>query len=381
LNKPQLTVGKIFFVNAKPYAMIIALVVIGIFFQIMTDGIFFSVRNIFNISRQLVVYGILVIGMTNIIISGHIDLSIGSAVAVTGAIVAVAQKQWFLDPVIGILLALVVGLLLGMGQGYLIAYKKIPAFIVTLGGMLMFRGLTLVITERRTVVVTNKSFLFISQGVLPETLSYVIGIIAIGIYIYIDLSNRKEKIKYRFEVGSFWKYILKYTLIIIFIGTLLFYMNNYEGISVAVMILLVLLILFSLILKSTKFGQHVYAVGDNTEASQFSGINVSKVIMGVFIIMGLLAAISGVILVARLGAATNDLGNMFELDAIAACVIGGISFNGGKGRVTAALLGALVMTFLNNGMSLMNTEPSYQYIIKALILISAVWFDLTFNKK
>lgn len=354
---------------------------IFVVFTILTNGDFISSRNITNLSRQMTVIGILAVGMTLIIVAGHIDLSVGSLLGLTGGIAAILQVWygWSTFPVI--IVTILAGILLGLWQGWWVAYKGVPAFIVTLGGMMIFRGILLGISGGQTVAPMNESFRVIGQAYIPYVIGYLLTAVLI-VFAFIMVARkrkRRQKLDLALSPVSF-----DYGTVIVFsvLITLFVYMlNRYHGIPVPLLILLVIAGIFIFVSKNTTFGRHIYAIGGNPEAAKLSGINIKRNILSVFVIMGALSAVAGMVLTSRLNAGTVSAGQMYELDAIAAVVIGGTSLMGGVGTIVGSILGALIMASIDNGMSMMNVPPFWQYIVKGMILILAVWLDISSKKK
>lgn len=377
--------------NMKQYTMFIALIAIGLIFTALTKGSFLTSRNLSNLLLQTSYIGILACGMVLIIIAGHIDLSVGSVAGFAGAIAAYLQVKLGFGTPITILITLGVGLLVGIWQGYWIAYQEIPAFIVTLAGMLIFRGGVIAVTNGETIAPMKDGFKAIGQGYLPGILSksenfndttLILGIIVICVYVFLELRKRKIRIeKYHFKVLPLSLEILKICVVSVIIGLFFSIMVFYKGMPYCIIVLLGLVLLYSFLTNKTTFGRYVYAIGGNKEASKLSGINIKKITMLIFVSMGVLSSVSGIVFTARLNSATASAGNLFELDAIASCFIGGASAMGGEGTVIGSIIGALVMATLNNGMSLMNVHIKYQYIIKGLILLIAVWVDIMSKRK
>jgi D-xylose transport system permease protein len=363
--------------NLRPYTMLLALVVIALFFQLTTDGTFLNARNSAILIRQMSITGIITVGVVLLIISGNFDLAVGSTVALTGGIAAVLQV-WYHWPTLFCLLAAVLcGVLVGAWQGFWVAYRKVPSFIVTLGGMMMFRGIYLVITDGITITPLSKDFTVLAQGFVPASAGLVGGALgALALAVSIIRGNMARK-KYGFKLDSPAKLGLEIVLGCALIALFVMRMNNYLGIPIPVVVLLALILIFWFVSKRTQFGRNLYAIGGNADAARFSGISIEKNTLWIFIIVSALAAISGILLTARLDGATASAGTAFEMDAIAACVIGGTSLRGGQGSIFAAMVGALIMASLDNGMSLMNTSSYFQYIVKGLVLIVAVWFDVS----
>lgn len=368
-------------IDLKSYMMIIALVAIWIIFAVLTNGVFITTRNISNLFRQMTVTGIASLGMAICIIAGYFDLSIGSIIGATGALTAVAMVRWDVGLWQSILMALIFGLLIGLFQGLWVAYGKVPAFIVTLGGQLIFRGVVLWLTDSNTIALNNPTFIFIGQGYIPIWAGYVMAALAVLAFILLDIKRRKGRAQYGFENSGTSSAVIKYIGIILLIGGFILVMNAYQGVPFPLVILIVIVLFLQFMLTKTRSGRYIYAVGGNAHAARLSGINNEKVVLGVFALLGLSGAISGIVSISRLASAMPSGGNGLELDAIASCVIGGISLSGGKGSVKGAIVGALVMTSLSNGMSLMSWDTWIQNIIKGLVLIFAVWFDIINSKK
>jgi len=370
-----------FKLDVRAYTMIGALLGIWILFGFMNDR-FLSVTNLSNLFLQMSVTSILAIGMVLVIVAGQIDLSIGSLVGLLGGIAAILNVwyEWNTMPVIIVTLA--IGAFIGFFQGWIIAYRAVPAFIVTLGGMLVFRGMLFGLTGSVTIAPLSPSLKSVGQSYMVDIIGWIFGIVALLVAGYLILRKRSARQKFGFDVEplafSVTKILVYGVLILGFVNI----MNSYKGIPVPFVMVIVLALVFSFISKNTTFGRHIYAIGGNPEAARLSGINIKRRILIVFILCNSLAAVAGLVLVARLNAATMSAGTMYELDAIAACVIGGTSLMGGIGTIGGALIGALVMASLDNGMSIMNLESFWQYIVKGSILVLAVYVDIyTRNRK
>ncbi|WKV10185.1 sugar ABC transporter permease [Thermoanaerobacterium sp. CMT5567-10] len=377
----DVSTNKKFTFNLKLYTMIIALVGIWIIFAIATKGDFLTSRNMSNLFRQMVSTAVLAIGMVFVIIAGQIDLSVGSLLGLTGGIAAIANVWFHFNGILSIIIALAIGLILGAWNGWWVAYKNVPSFIVTLAGMLVFRGILIGITNGYTIAPLSSDFQFIGQAYLTPVSGYLLGIIVLLVGVYTVYSQRKSKIKYGLEVSPSYLDIAKIILMAVLIGLFVFTLNSYNGIPFSVLILAILAAIFTYIASKTVFGRRVYALGGNIEAAKLSGINVKKITLILFAINGLLAAVSGVVLTSTLNAGSTSAGQNAELDAIAACVIGGASLSGGVGSVIGAIIGALVMSSINNGMSLLNSAPFWQYVVKGLILLLAVYVDAASKNK
>ncbi|WP_246040277.1 multiple monosaccharide ABC transporter permease [Ectobacillus funiculus] len=373
--------------NMRQYSMIMSLVFIMFLFQILTDGILLRPLNITNLILQNSYILVLAIGMVLVIITGHIDLSVGSIAAFVGAISAILMVDHQVSPVLAIIISLLVGALIGAWQGFWVAYVKIPSFIVTLAGMLLFRGLTMIVLEGKSIAPFPESFQKISSGFIPDlfgggtihVFTLVLGVILSVILVLNEIKSRRTQRKYNFAVQPTGLFALKLVAIVAIINVFAYVLATYEGIPNILIILAVLIVAYRFVTNKTKAGRHVYAIGGNEKAAQLSGVKTKRVTFWVFVNMGVLAALSGLIFAARLNAATPKAGNLFELDAIAACFIGGASAYGGIGTVAGAIIGGLVMGIMNNGMSLLGLGIDWQQGIKGLVLLAAVAFDI-YNK-
>ncbi|WP_412966638.1 multiple monosaccharide ABC transporter permease [Fredinandcohnia sp. 179-A 10B2 NHS] len=376
--------------NMRQYGMFIALVFIMLLFQVLTDGILLRPLNITNIILQNSYILVLAIGMVLVIITGHIDLSVGSVAAFVGAISGILIINMNVPTYLAILLSLLLGALIGAWQGFWIAYVKIPAFIVTLAGMLLFRGLTMLVLEGQSIAPYPKAFQSMSSGFIPDIFSgdsglqwftIIIGVVFSIIYVLLELRNRNNQLKYDFEVSSKGIFLAKIVAMIAIINVFTFILAQYEGIPTVLIILFVLVVAYSFVMKKTIIGRHVYAIGGSEKAASLSGVKTKRVTFWVFVNMGVLSALAGLIFAARLNAATPKAGNLFELDAIAACFIGGASVYGGIGTVGGAIVGGLVMGVMNNGMSIIGLGIDWQQAIKGLVLLAAVAFDFYYKNK
>jgi D-xylose transport system permease protein len=345
----------------RAFTMVAALAVIWIVFGTLTEGTFFSPRNLSLLARQTSVTAILGIGMVLVIVAGQIDLSVGAVAGLMGAVSAMAYVQHDVPLFAAFLAALAGGAMLGALQGTLVARLGIPAFIVTLGGMLVFQGTLLGVTGGVTTS-PNRPYLFVGQTYVPRMLGWALAGLVAGLCVVRAVRQPESR------TGS----LVGAVVALAFAGV----MNAYQGVPLPVLLVVSLAAFFSAVARHTPFGRHLYAIGGNREAAFYSGIRIERHLVGVFTIMGLLSGVAGVVLTARVGSATPDAGRMMELDAIAAAVIGGASLLGGRGTVWGALLGALVMASLDNGMSLLNTESFWQAVIKGLILVAAVAADM-----
>lgn len=374
-------------ISFQKYSMYFFLAIIMVAFQLLTDGVLLRPLNITNIILQNSYILILAIGMVILIILGDIDLSVGSIAAFTGALSAIFTINMGLSTPITILLCLLIGMVIGAFQGFWVAYVKVPAFIATLAGMLIFRGLTIVVLDGKSLAPFPTQFQLISSGFLPDPFNgggvhlftLAVGLVIAVSYAVSAFRNRQKKASYGFPVESASLFLTKMFLVILMLSWFTYVMASYEGFPNVLVILAVLIMIYHFLTNRTTVGRHVYATGGNEKAAALSGINTRRIKFLMFMNMGLLSAIAGLIFSARLNAATATAGNGFELDAIAACYIGGASAYGGTGTVLGAIVGGLVMGVLNNGMSLMGIGVDWQQAIKGLVLLLAVAFDI-YNK-
>ena len=373
--------------NIREYGMFIALFVIWVVFAILTDGIFISSRNISNLLNQTGYIAVLGIGMTLIIVIRHIDLSVGFLAGFLGAVAAIAMSFWNWPVYLVIPAVLLIGLLLGLVPGFLVARMGIPAFVATLAGFLIYRGAILVVTEETgTIIINNDVFNAIGNGFIPDLpgtflpeihkVTLLLGIIAIVLYVIGEINGRRTKQSYDFEVLPTNIFILKLAFAALLIGGMTWVLAGYNGLSWTVIVMLLVVGIYNFVTTRTVLGRHIYAVGGNPEAAELSGVNVKSITYVVFGQMGMLAALSGMLFASRLQSATTTAGTLFELDAIAAAFVGGVSAAGGVGRVSGALIGALVMASLTSGMNLMGIGISYQYMVRGAVLAAAVIFDV-----
>lgn len=382
--------------DLRSYTMIIALVALWIVLSILSDGAFLTPRNLSNLFRQGSVVAYIAIGMVLVIAAGQIDLSVGSLAGLAGAFAALAQVRWlptlatktglewlavgWPSTIVAVLLAILSGMILGGWQGLWIAYGKVPAFIVTLGGLLIFRGALLGLTRGVNISPLDPTFQKLGQAYVDPKLGTWLAVLTVGGIIAYKIYNWINQKRRGFSTKSIWSEAL--TTVVLCAVVILFFakMNQFRGIPIPVIILLVLVGLFTFITNRTKFGRYCYAIGGNAEAARLSGINIQKNLFWIFTVMGAMAGVSGAVLTARLNVATANAGNLFELNAIAACVIGGTSLVGGEGTIPGAMIGALIMASVDNGMSLMNVESFWQQVVKGLILMTAVLIDVNSRK-
>ena len=376
--------------NVRQYGIWLALVAIIILFQVLTNGLLLRPNNVASLVQQNAYVMILAIGMVMVIVARHIDLSVGSVVAFVGGVTAIMMRSWDLPWLLAVVLALVLGVVIGAWQGFWIAYVGIPAFIVTLAGMLIFRGLAIVLVGT-TVAGLPRPFNAISNGSVPNVLGFmanldvitlIIGLVAILGLTFTQIRARIAKRKHHLVVEPLVAFVGKLVLFAVLIGYGTWILSRSAGGTPIVLVIVgVLIVVYTFVMNRTVFGRHVYAVGGNLHAAKLTGINTRRVDFMIFVNMGVLAALAGVVTTSRAGAAVASAGEMFELDAIAAAFIGGTAVTGGIGRVSGAIIGALIMGVLNMGLSIMAVDPAWQQTIKGLVLLLAVAFDLVSKRR
>jgi len=381
--------ARLFRDNIRQYGMVLALLFIVGFFQILTGGILLNPLNVTNIILQNSYILILAIGMLLVIVAFQIDLSVGSLAAFIGAVSGVMMVTMHLPFWISMIVILAFGGLLGAWHGFWIAYVRIPAFIVTLSGMLLFRGLTYVTLQGQSIGPFPQEFQMIASGFLPDLFAgtglhittLLLSLLASAVFVWGEFSKRQALKKYGFQPLSMGLTVAKLVIILLALNAFALALAAYKGIPNVLILLIALILLYTFIANKTIPGRHIYALGGNEKAAALSGVKTKRVLFWVFVNMGVMAALSGMVFAARLNAATPKAGTGFELDAIAACFIGGASTAGGIGTIMGAMIGALVMGVLNNGMSLLGVGIDWQQAIKGMVLLLAVTFDVFSKSK
>ncbi|HLA12045.1 MAG TPA: sugar ABC transporter permease [Pyrinomonadaceae bacterium] len=372
----------------RAYTMVFALIAIWIFFHYSTDQIFLDPRNFSNLMRQTAVTGVLAVGMLMVIVTGQIDLSVGSVVGLAGGIAAIAQGWYGWELLPSLAAGISVAFVIGAFQGSLVAYLNVPAFIVTLGGLLAWRGVVLGLSRGETIPLRLQEFKAIGQDYVGPTVGWVIAAVAVAAIIWFAITRNRARKRHGLAVPGTGTTLLRVAGPSLAVVAFIYMMNSYEiapgryaGIPVPVIIFLAIAITGAFLTRNTTFGRYLYAIGGNPDAARLSGINIRRHLLAVFCIMGTLTGVAAIIYTARVGSSSPDAGQLLELDAIAACVIGGTSLMGGRGTVFGAILGALIMASLDNGMSLKSVEPYMQNIIKGAILVAAVGLDMAGRKR
>lgn len=373
-------------VNIRDYMMYIALVVIMIFFTWKTNGGFIQARNISNLINQAGYVAVLAIGMTIILILKHIDLSVGYVAGFSGAVVAILMTRVGLNLWLSIFIVLALGLVIGFYQGSLVTRLGVPAFVTTLAGMFIFRGLlNMTLQKTGTIIIPSTTFNAFSNGFIPDVpgihvgfhfMTLMIGFVAVALVILFQIKERRNRMKYDFTVTSIQVFIFTLVFLSTIIMVIIWTLASYNGLPWTAVIVTVVLIVYNYMLNKTRLGRYVYGIGGNAQAAELSGVNVKRVTLFAFCSMGVLAALSGLLYTSRLQSATTTAGLGFELDAIASAYIGGTAVSGGVGKVTNSIIGVLIIMALTNGMNLMGVDISIQYVVKGVIFIIAVAFDI-----
>ena len=384
--------------NLQTYGLIGALILIWLFFALLTDGIFLGPRNISFLFRQMSITGIMSVGMVLVIVTGNIDLSVGRLAGFVSVIVAMCQMQLWprlipqlfpdQDPasfvvattLLSVFIRLVVGTLFGIYQGYVIAQLRVPAFIVTLGGLWALQGAILIVTGGQTISARQDAFLSIANGYLPTWAGTVLAA-AVTFFLFANMAlSRRRKLKYGFELPAMYLDVIKAGVFAAVFILYVYVVNQYNGVQSPVLILAIVAMVVSYVSNSTRFGRYAYAIGGNREAARLSGVNIRNNIFAIFALMGFLCGVAGVVLASYVGGGTPSAGTGMELDVIAACILGGASTLGGEGTILGAMIGALIMATLTNGLQLMNIPNEWQYLIKAGVLILAVYTDVRLRR-
>ena len=375
--------------NMQTYTILLALIGIwGIFF-FTTGGTYLAPQNISNLFRQMSVTAFLSAGMVLVIVIGGIDLSVGKLAGFVSVVVAYFQATiWFkylpgqplLSAALSVMVGLLVGALFGALQGYIIAYRNVPSFIVTLGGQWLFTGLILLVTGGKTIPANQPWFAGIAQGYVPIIWGWIFGIVAIGFLFWNMFRSRQNKRKHGFELRSIYIDLLVTGFAALVLLIYVYNVNSYKGIQNPVLLLAITAMIMIYLSNNTRFGRYAYAIGGNKEAARLSGISISGMTFKIFILMGFLSGVGGVVLASYVGYGTTAAGVGYELDAIAACILGGTSTLGGVGTIQGAMIGALIIASLSTGLQMMNVAPAWQYVLKAIVLILAILVDVYFKK-
>ncbi len=373
--------------NLREYGLLISLIAIMVFFQVMTDGTLFQPLNLTNLILQNSYIIVMALGMLLVIVAGHIDLSVGSVSGFIGGVAAVLMVNYDVHFALASIICLVLGGVIGAAQGYWVAFHKIPSFIVTLAGMLVFKGLALAVLQGSSVGPFPAEFQLLSTGFIPDPFagealritSLIAGLLmAVGLLV-VKVRGRADRIRHGMDNEPMVFFALKNLVFAAMIAAFSYLLSSYKGLPNVLIVMLLLMLVYDFVTSKTTVGRRIYALGGNEKAARLSGIKTERLTFYTFINMGVLAALAGLIFAARLNTATPKAGLGFELDVIAACFIGGASASGGVGKVLGAVIGAFIMGVMNNGMSIMGIGIDYQQVIKGLVLLAAVVVDV-YNK-
>jgi D-xylose transport system permease protein len=377
--------------NLQTYALVVAMIVIWLLFFFLTDGVYLSAQNFSNLFRQMTITAVLSVGMVLVFVAGHVDLSVGRLAGYVSVIVAYLQAYtWnqllpgapaWLTTILSILCGLAIGTLYGVGQGYIIGFLRVPSFIVTLGSMWILNGLILIRTGGKTIPANQPLFSYIGQGYLPHTWGWILAVIVAALLFAQMFNGRQRRVKYGFKLAPLYQDILKTTIPAALLFGYVGYVNEYQGVQIPVLILAIIAVIVAYVSNNTKFGRYTYAIGGNREAARLSGIGIRQNAFAIFVLMGFLCGISGVIMASYVGYGTIAAGTGYELFAIAACILGGTSTLGGAGTIFGAMIGSLIITSLTNGLQIMNVPSAYQYVVSGAVLVVAVYVDMVLKRK
>ena len=375
--------------NVQTYTILLALIGIWAIFFFTTEGTYLAPQNISNLFRQMSVTAFLAAGMVLVIVTGNIDLSVGKLAGFVSVVAAYLQANfWYkylpdqplLSAVLTVIASLLVGSLFGAIQGYIISFLRVPSFIVTLGGQWLLTGLILLVTAGKTIPANQPWFSDIAQGYVPVTWGWIFCIVAIAFLFWNMFRSRQNKRKHGFELQNIYIDLLAVVFASVVILVYVYNVNSYKGIQNPVLLLAITAMIMIYVSNNTRFGRYSYAIGGNRDAARLSGISISGMVFKIFVLMGFLSGVGGVVLASYVGYGTTAAGAGYELDAIAACILGGTSTLGGIGTIQGAMIGALIIASLSTGLQMMNVAPAWQYVLKAIVLVLAVLADVYFKK-
>ena len=375
--------------NVQTYTILLALIGIWTIFFFTTKGTYLAPQNISNLFRQMSVTAFLAAGMVLVIVTGNIDLSVGKLAGFVSVVAAYLQANfWYkylpdqplLSAVLTVIASLLVGSVFGAIQGYIISFLRVPSFIVTLGGQWLLTGLILLVTAGKTIPANQPWFSDIAQGYVPVTWGWIFCIVAIAFLFWNMFRSRQNKRKHGFELQNIYIDLLAVVFTAVVILVYVYNVNSYKGIQNPVLLLATTAMIMIYVSNNTRFGRYSYAIGGNRDAARLSGISISGMVFKIFVLMGFLSGVGGVVLASYVGYGTTAAGAGYELDAIAACILGGTSTLGGIGTIQGAMIGALIIASLSTGLQMMNVAPAWQYVLKAIVLVLAVLADVYFKK-
>ncbi len=375
--------------NVQTYTILLALIGIWTIFFFTTNGTYLAPQNISNLFRQMSVTAFLAAGMVLVIVTGNIDLSVGKLAGFVSVVAAYLQANfWYkylpdqplLSAVLTVIVSLSVGSLFGAIQGYIISFMRVPSFIVTLGGQWLLTGLILLVTAGKTIPANQPWFSDIAQGYVPIVWGWVFGVVAIAFLFWNMFRGRQNKLKHGFELQNIYIDLLAVIFSSLIILIYVYNVNSYKGIQNPVLLLAITAMIMIYLSNNTRFGRYSYAIGGNRDAARLSGISISGMVFKIFVLMGFLSGVGGIVLASYVGYGTTAAGAGYELDAIASCILGGTSTLGGVGTIQGAMIGALIIASLSTGLQMMNVAPAWQYVLKAIVLVLAVLADVYFKK-
>jgi len=375
--------------NVQTYTILLALAGIWFIFFVTTGGRYMDSQNISNLFRQMSVTAFLAAGMVLVIVTGNIDLSVGKLAGFVSVVAAYFQAYiWYkvlpdqpiLAATLSVSIGLLTGVIFGAVQGYIIAYLGVPSFIVTLAGQWLLNGLILLVTAGQTIPANQPVFSDIAQGYVPIIWGWIFAVLAVGFLFLNLIRSRQNKQKHGFELHSIYIDLLTTAFPALALLIYIYNVNNYKGIPDPVLLLAVTALIMIYVSNNTRFGRYSYAIGGNRDAARLSGINIRSMVFKIFVLMGFLSGVAGVVLASYVGYGTIAAGTGYELDAIASCILGGTSTLGGVGTIPGAMIGALIIASLSTGLQMMNVAPAWQYVLKAIVLVLAVFADVYFKK-
>ena len=376
--------------NFQTYALVAAMIVIWGLFFILTNGIYLSPQNFSNLFRQMSVTAVLSVGMVLVIVAGHIDLSVGRLAGFISVVVAYLQAYTWnkylpgaspvLTTTLSVLCGLAMGTLYGVMHGWIIGYLRVPSFIVTLASMWILNGLILIRTGGKTIPANQPLFSYIAQGYLPPLVGWIVAALVSALLFILVFNDRQRKVKYGFVLPPLYQDLLKAGLLSALVIGYVAYVNQYSGIQTPVLLLAIIAVIIAYVSNNTKFGRYTYAIGGNREAARLSGINIRGNTFSIFVLMGFLCGVSGVIMASYVGYGTIAAGTGYELFAIAACILGGTSTLGGVGTIFGAMIGSLIIASLTNGLQILNVPASWQYVVSGVVLVVAVYVDMILKR-
>lgn len=376
--------------NLQTYALVVALIVIWLLFFFLTNGIYLSPQNFSNLFRQMTITAVLSVGMVLVIVAGHIDLSVGKLAGFVSVVVAYLQAYtWnkylpgvspWITTSLSILCGLAIGTLYGVLHGWIIGYLRVPSFITTLASMWILNGLILIRTGGKTIPANQPLFSYIAQGYLPHTAGWILAFIVVALLFIQMFNGRQRRVKYGFTLAPLYQDVLKTAFLAALVFGYVGYVNEYQGVQLPVLLLAIIAVIVAYISNNTKFGRYTYAIGGNREAARLSGISIRGNTFSIFVLMGFLCGVSGVIMASYVGYGTIAAGGGYELFAIAACILGGTSTLGGVGTIFGAMIGSQIITSLTNGLQIMNVPSSWQYVVSGAVLVVAVYVDMAMKR-